>query len=137
MVERPARPDDVGMTNESTPGWPAAGLPSPKDRETGPSLATWVIGGALVAVGALVLFGFIVPALFSLLWMVLPILLLVVGVRTVSKGAAASPLARIAGWVAIGVGAIWLWNALSLGRILLLGVLVAAGFYAGRRLARR
>jgi hypothetical protein len=127
----------AAMTNESIPGWPSAGLPSPKDDDTGPSLTTWLIGGAAVLVGALVLFGVIVPTVFSLLWLVLPVLMVVVGVRTVSRGKAATPLARMAGWAAIVLGGVWLWNAIDLGRLLFVGLLLGAGIFIGRRFFAR
>jgi hypothetical protein len=140
MVERRIAPDHEAMTNESTPGWPSAGLPTPRHDDTGPSLATWLLGGAAVLVGALLLFGVVVPAAFSLLWLVLPVLMVVIGVRTVSRGAAATPLARFLGWAAIILGGFWLLNslaALSLGRLLFAALLVGGGVYAGRRLIRR
>jgi hypothetical protein len=140
MVTPSATPDDGSMTNESTPGWPAAGLPSAKHDDTGPNLTTWLLGGAAVLVGALLLFGVVVPAAFSLLWLAVPVLLVVLGVKAISKGGATSPLARIAGWAAAIVGGLWLWNAIdaiNLGRILLAGLLVGAGVYVGRRLSGR
>jgi hypothetical protein len=139
MVTPPATADDGSMTNESTSGWPAAGLPAAKD-DTGPTLSTWLIGGAAVLVGALLLFGVVVPAAFSLLWLAVPVLLVVLGVKAISKGAATTPLARIAGWAAAIVGGLWLWNAIdaiNLGRLLLAGLLVGGGIYVGRRLTGR
>ncbi|MGH9117442.1 MAG: hypothetical protein ACRD0A_06070 [Acidimicrobiales bacterium] len=125
------------MTNESIPGWPSAGLPAPKDDDTGPSLTTWLLGGAAVLVGALVLFGVIVPAVFSVLWLLLPVLMVVIGVTTVSRGRAASPLARLAGWAAIGLGALWFVSAIDLGRLLFVGLLLGAGIFIGRRMIAR
>ncbi len=140
MVNRSHRLDDDPMTNESIPGWPSAGLPSPKNDDTGPSMTTWLLGGAAVVVGALLLFGVVVPAVFSLLWLVLPVLMVVVGVKTVSRSRAASPLARIAGWAAIILGGMWLLNAIdviNIGRILFAGLLVGGGIYVGRRMIGR
>ena len=127
----------AAMTNESIPGWPSAGLPSPKNDDTGPSLTTWVIGGAAVLVGVLLLFGVIVPTVFSLLWLVLPVLMVVFGVKTVSRGRAVTPLARLAGWAAIVLGGVWIWNAIDLGRLLFLGLLIGGGIFIGRKVMAR
>jgi hypothetical protein len=141
MVTPDAAPDDEAMTHDSTtPGWPAAGLPSPKSDDTGPSLTTWLLGGAAVVVGALLLFGVVVPAAFSLLWLAVPVLLVVLGVKAVSKGSASTPVARIAGWASAIIGGLWLWNAIdaiNLGRLLLAGLLVGGGVYVWRRLTAK
>jgi hypothetical protein len=131
MVNGPARPDDGSMSNQ----WL-----SPRDDldegKSGPSLATIVAGGAAIAVGVLLLLGVVVPTAFWLLGLALPILLLVVGVRLLSKGEVRG-VGRFAAWAATILGGLWLLDAIDLfniGRFLFVGLLVAGAVYVGRRL---
>jgi hypothetical protein len=130
MVDRPARPDDGSMSNQ----WLSPG-DDLEDRKPGPSLSTIAIGGAAVVVGVLLLLGVVVPTAFWLLGLALPILLLVVGVRLLSKGEVRG-IGRFAAWAATILGGLWLLDAIDLfnvGRFLFVGLLVAGAVYVGRR----
>jgi hypothetical protein len=127
MVDARTRPQD----------WPMTNLPSSVDERPGPSLPTILIGGAAILVGLMVVAAVVVPAIFSLLALAIPAVLLVVGVRQISKGNAATPLARILGWAAAILGGWWLIEAIDLGRIVLVGLLVAAAIFVGKRVMGR
>lgn len=99
-----------------------------------------LVGGAALVIGALLVVGVVVPAVFTLLALALPIVLLVVGVRLLSKGNGTSPLTRLGGWAAAILGGVWLLDVLdvlNIGRIVLAGLLVAGAAYVGRNLVRR
>jgi hypothetical protein len=112
-------------------------LPSSVDDRPGPSMPTIIIGGAAILVGLMVVAAVVVPAIFSLLALAIPAALLVIGVRQIGKGSAATPMARILGWAAAILGGWWLIEAIDFGRILLVGLLVAGAVFVGKRLVGR
>jgi hypothetical protein len=107
MAAGPSGPDDVVMPRSRDTSLP--------DADEQPSSFTIVALVAAIVVGVILVFAVVLPAVAWLLSLALPIGLVLIGAHLVSRERVpgSSSMARVGGWVALALGALWLLSRLG------------------------